>query len=180
LAQHGSRLDREVEAVRDAVTKYGADIDAFFATLDRETDPVAIAQQASQRPAFPDLGTIGASVAPAAIDATAGGATDVVAEPTATDEPSGGSGVGVMADPATLARGVQALTDDLAASRQSAAVEPAAVGERTTIPTTAEAAAVVAATRVSSGGSTPVLQSVPISRPMSWLRRDRDQDRPDQ
>jgi hypothetical protein len=64
LAEHGSQIDAEIEGVEGAITGYRAEVDAFFAKLDNETDPVEIARLAGQRPAFPDLAAV-APVAPA-------------------------------------------------------------------------------------------------------------------
>ena len=55
LAGHHRRIDREIEGIEAAVTTYLTDVEAFFASLDRETDLVAIAQQAGRRPVFPNL-----------------------------------------------------------------------------------------------------------------------------
>jgi hypothetical protein len=63
LAEHGAKIDGEIQAVDMAVAAYRSDVEAFFITLDHETDPVAIAQHAGSRPAFPPLD---ASAAPAA------------------------------------------------------------------------------------------------------------------
>jgi hypothetical protein len=55
LAEHGSKIDSEIESAEAAIAAHRAEIDAFFAALQRETDPVAIAQWAIRRPLFPDL-----------------------------------------------------------------------------------------------------------------------------
>src|SRR5258705_4633209 len=55
LAEHGSKIDREVEGVEAAIASYRIQVEEFFAGLDRETDPVAIARHAGQRPVFPTL-----------------------------------------------------------------------------------------------------------------------------
>jgi hypothetical protein len=65
LAQHASQIDGEVAGAEAAIAGYRQEVEAFFAKLDAETDPVEIARLASQRPAFPDLAT-----APAAQPAT--------------------------------------------------------------------------------------------------------------
>jgi hypothetical protein len=56
LAGHRAKVDREIEVVEAAIASYRAEVDAFFERLDRETDPVLIAQQAGRRPVFPTLG----------------------------------------------------------------------------------------------------------------------------
>jgi hypothetical protein len=55
LAGHRAKIDREIERVEAAIATYRAEVDAFFEALDRETDPVLIAQQAARRPIFPKL-----------------------------------------------------------------------------------------------------------------------------
>ena len=55
LAGHRAKIDREIESVEAAIAGYRAEVDAFFEALDRETDPVLIAQQAARRPIFPKL-----------------------------------------------------------------------------------------------------------------------------
>lgn len=71
LEEHRSVVAREVEAVEAAVTSYKAEIDRFFTRLVSETDPVEIARQAGNRPAFPVLELIGPNDAPAASAAPA-------------------------------------------------------------------------------------------------------------
>jgi hypothetical protein len=181
LAEHGSRIDREVAAIQDAVVTYRADVDAFFTGLDQETDPVAIARQASLRPTFPALEAIGAAEAVdpsgGATPEPAGAAGDATVgiESVATAHPVDGPAVGVavMADPSPRSQRGPGLAADVAPESDPAPTEASAVAA------SADGVGSVAATRVSSGGSSPVLQSVPISRPMSWLRRDRDQDHQD-
>jgi hypothetical protein len=58
LAEHRSRIDREIESAEAAIAAHRADIDAFFATFHRLADPVAIAQHATRRPVFPTLEAI--------------------------------------------------------------------------------------------------------------------------
>jgi len=64
LAEHRSRIDREIETAEAAIAAHRADIDAYFATLHRQTDPVAIAQHAIRRPAFPALERVADGVDP--------------------------------------------------------------------------------------------------------------------
>ena len=59
LAEHGSKVEREIEAVDKALEQYRMELDRFFQGLEKETDPVAIARHASRRPAFPALDRIG-------------------------------------------------------------------------------------------------------------------------
>jgi hypothetical protein len=64
LAEHGAKIDAEKERVEAAIATYRTEVDAYFEKLGGETDPVAIAQQAGQRPVFPDLDAIGAEEPP--------------------------------------------------------------------------------------------------------------------
>ena len=88
LAEHGSRIDTEIEGVEAAIAGYRTEVDAYFATMEAAKDPVEIAQHAARRPVFPDLEAISSAQG--------------VAAQTAADQPS----VPVMdpeaaADPAT-------------------------------------------------------------------------------
>ena len=58
LGQHRELIAQEVNAIETAVATYRADLDTFFDNLERETDPVAIAQLATRRPVFPSLETV--------------------------------------------------------------------------------------------------------------------------
>lgn len=55
LAQHRSKIDREIEGVETAIATYRAEIDLFFEGLDGESDLLLIAQRAARRPTFPSL-----------------------------------------------------------------------------------------------------------------------------
>jgi hypothetical protein len=55
LAEHDARIEEEIQRVEAAIATYRVEIEAFFASLARETDPVAIAQKASERPRFPAI-----------------------------------------------------------------------------------------------------------------------------
>jgi hypothetical protein len=61
LAEHASQIDSEVAGAEAAISGYRLEVQAFFAKLDAETDPVEIARIAGQRPAFPDLPTASAA-----------------------------------------------------------------------------------------------------------------------
>jgi hypothetical protein len=87
LAEHGSQIDAEIEGVEGAIAGYRTEVDAFFAKLDAEADPVEMARLAGQRPEFPDL----AAVAPAQVTAAstdAGQAAVGVMEPEAAADPA--------------------------------------------------------------------------------------------
>ncbi len=66
LAQHGTQMDLEIERVEAAIAAHRSEVDAYFSKLDENDDPVAIAQNAGHRPAFPDLDAIAAPAAAAA------------------------------------------------------------------------------------------------------------------
>ena len=68
LEEHRGVVAREVEAVELAVAGYRVEVEDFFTRLESETDPIAIAQQAGSRPAFPDLEGIGPDGAAQAAD----------------------------------------------------------------------------------------------------------------
>ena len=85
-----------------------AEVEAYFEGLDRETDPILIAQKATMRPAFPALDAVAEPVAEAAADA---------AEPAPADEPAM---VGVM-DPESPAEPVESWA---APTEASATPEP--------------------------------------------------------
>lgn len=158
LAEHASTYEREVEAVEAAITTHRGEVEHFFESLDDETDPVRIAQQASSRPAFPDLD----AVTPAATD----GATSATTEPVAASEVP----VGVMdAEPAARPAGGWIAPGDLGDLGSTDVAAAALVGA----PIRSVPVAVMASPPVVS--SEGLLQSTPASRPMSWLRRDRDQ-----
>ena len=182
LTEHSSKIDREIEGVEAAIVAHRSDIDAFFATLDRETDPVAIAQQASRRPAFPALESItvdptpesseaASTPEPAAESAPVAGPND--ANPTA-DDAADAPGLGVMDRGLTpkLADAWAAWSDP---KDQSVSTDPtAATGGDDAGPEPVEVVAVTStATHAPTDG---VLQSTPVSRPMSWLRRSAPND----
>jgi hypothetical protein len=55
LKEHGTKIEEEVTAAESALTAYRTAVEAFFAGLDHETDPMVIARQAASYPAFPKL-----------------------------------------------------------------------------------------------------------------------------
>ena len=55
LAEHDARIEEEIQQVEAAIATYRAEMDEFFSSLVRETDPVAIAKRASERPRFPTI-----------------------------------------------------------------------------------------------------------------------------
>jgi len=175
LTQHGTNIDREIEGVDAAITAYRTDVEAFFTALERET-PLAVIQQAGRRPVFPSVDTIvsqpaGPARAPAG-DATPAPAANEAApavDATATQT------VGVM-DPESLAQPVgswRAWTESTASvdAATSAPADEASQegdtpeGEPVQVPVAA------GAYRPESGN---LVHAMPVSRPMSWLRRDRE------
>jgi hypothetical protein len=59
LEQHHSMIETEIGAVEAAVVAYHQEVDRFFARLDLQADPIAIAETARNLPTFPALETIG-------------------------------------------------------------------------------------------------------------------------
>jgi hypothetical protein len=178
LAEHRSKIDREIETAEAAIATYQAEVDAFFARLDRETDLIVIARQAALRPVFPALGAVAVPVAAASVEATEAPATTSDEPPAGTDGGASGAGtsgttetgVGVMdphaepepveswaAQPDAQPEAVPAgATDD--AERSGEAIQP-------TEP-------VVAAAGANHGTIGSLFVSVPVLHPMSWLRRE--------
>ena len=176
LSEHHAKIDREIEIIETAIASYRAEVTTFFENLDRETDPVAIAQQAARRPVFPDLEAAGAdSVATA--DSEAATPSEASAAAVATDATEAGipapapapepEVVGVM-DPAPAPVSI----DELAPLQEpvTGSAEPTTESEEQ-----AEPVAVAAGSGETSNGA--LLQSTPSHRPMSWLRRDNGGDR---
>jgi hypothetical protein len=159
LAEHALKIDREIEGIETAIATHRAEVDAYFEGLDRETDPILIAQKAVRRPAFPALEPVGETVAEASADA----------EPAPAEEPAV---VGVM-DPEAPAEPVESW----AASAETSTT-PDPVGDSDdfvqdgTAPESEEA--MPAGVRPSIGGPGALLKSVPAKRPMSWLWRNED------
>lgn len=165
LAEHGSKIDREIETLERAISIYRAQVEAFFDSLDGETDPILIAQKAASRPLFPTLGAATVTVA------AASSVDEVVAEPSSADEPPV---VGVM-DPEAPAESVEswaAPADTSPELEPVAALDDVASGDAVAAPDAAEAEAPEVIATV--GGPGALLQSVPAKRPMSWLWRSED------
>lgn len=87
LEEHAQQVDRQVAAAEKAVRAHRAEVDAFFASLGTESDPVRIAQLAARRPAFPDLEAASAGANPTAEPAS----TRVPAEPATPDPATDGA-----------------------------------------------------------------------------------------
>jgi len=167
LAEHGSRIDREVEAVEATIAAHRVEVDAFFAELDRETDPVEIAQRAGRRPVFPALDSTGADGASAA----AAQDGSMTASSGAADQ----TPVAVM----DANSDAKTATPFAGWNRPSSAA-PAASPDSTSPSVAADAEAPVASSSdASATASDTILHAVPSGRPLGWLRRSNDSsDRP--
>jgi len=149
LAGYRAKIDREIEGVEAAIASYRAEVDLFFERLDRETDPVLIAQHAGRRPVFPTL------------------------EPVQETPGAGAPLVGVMDAEALAAQALAARIGAWPGSPVTNA-EPAAAGSPTDVvggEASGPAESVIAAAPPGSGNGDSLLEAVPAVRPMSWLRR---------
>jgi hypothetical protein len=149
LAGHRAKIDREIEGVEAAIASYRAEVDLFFERLDRETDPVLIAQHAGRRPVFPTL---------AAVEETPGGGAPMV---------------GVMDAEALAAQALAARIGAWPGSPFTNA-EPASAGSPTDVvggEASGPAESMIAEAPPGSGNGDSLLGTVPAVRPMSWLRR---------
>jgi hypothetical protein len=156
LAEHSSRIDREIERLELAIGSYRTEVEAFFGSLENETDPVTIAQHASRRPTFPALDSLGSDsvqrattadpepaatlppettdVAPeATADATAASPSDVTDSPAPMDA--------VAAESVSDAPAAEAMSTDVVAS-DGASAPDAEVGEAVMAADAAPAASV--------------------------------------
>jgi hypothetical protein len=179
LAEHHSKIDREIEGVETAIATYRDDLDAFFEGFDRETDLILIAQQAAMRPVFPTLEGVAETIAASSADAAEAEPSSAQAPPTGAGDGATSAGtagtsepalVGVM-DPQAAAEPVESW----AAARETSP-EPGSAGASDDVNQSGEAREpaepVAAATGLSHGSAGSLLRSVPVLRPMSWLRRD--------
>jgi hypothetical protein len=128
LDEHAKTVDAEVERVESAISAYRAEVDAFFGSLEEESDPERIAQFARQRPAFPDLETVAATrtsrLAGVSADPSAdgsGGDPETSADPAGEPEASN-DGASAAAEAAEVAATAGAETQDEAASPSDVAV----------------------------------------------------------
>jgi len=133
LAEHDAKIEEEIQQVEAAIATYRAEIDDFFASLVRETDPVAIAKRASERPPFPTIElSVHAVVSapPRAAEPTAAAEPEVptVQEAVATPEPGSVEVAPELVVAAVAAEPVAAVA---IAAEPAAAVEaePAATAE---------------------------------------------------
>lgn len=129
LAEHDARIEAEIQRVEAAIATYRVEIEAFFASLARETDPVAIAQKASERPRFPTIEISVHAVVSAPPPAS---------EPTAPAEPEAPALPEAVAAPEPVAAPeLVAASEPVAvevAVAAAVAAEPAAEPERAPVP----------------------------------------------
>jgi hypothetical protein len=178
LAEHRSKIDREIETAEAAIATYQAEVDAFFARLDRETDLVVIARQAALRPVFPALGAVAVPVAAASVEVAEAPATTSDEPPAGTDGGASGAGtsgstatgVGVM-DPHAEPEPVESW-----AAQPDAQPEPVPAGATDDAGRSGEAIQsaepAVATAGANHGTIGSLFVSVPVLHPMSWLRRE--------
>jgi hypothetical protein len=175
LAEHRSKIDREIEGVETAITAYRAEVEAFFDGLESETDVVVIAQHAAWRPVFPTLDLV---AEPAPVTA----ADTATARPSAMDEPppgsDDGSGAGGDGEPAVV--GVmdpQAQTEPAESwtATPEASPEPVAADASADVEQGSDSHApqpVTATAGTSHNAVSSLFESVQVLRPMAWLRRE--------
>jgi len=152
LAEHGSKIDREIEGVEAAIATYRAEVEAFFDDLDGETDPVLIAKRAALRPVFPALY---APVAATVVD-------DPLPTASADDQEAGDGATGAGTSGETEPNLVGVMDTE-------AAGEPVESWAASPEPSPEPVIASIAPHHNTVGS---ILESVPVLRPMSWLWRD--------
>jgi hypothetical protein len=176
LAEHRSKVDQEVEGVETAIATYRADVEAFFAQLEAETDLVLIAQQAARRPVFPSLDAVAkdddTEEAFLRAESQAAEVGDIDA---GEDSENGRPMVGVM-DHQALAEAFESWSAPPATSAEPAPAESA--GGEQAGESSDEAEPQPAATTQGHGSPGSLFQSLPVPRPMSFLRRDPSGDHP--
>ena len=71
LREENRRVDRRVKDVEAAIAAHIAELEGFYGELEREMDPIRLAEQAQRPPAFPDLAgraeSDGASTGPSVV-----------------------------------------------------------------------------------------------------------------
>ena len=188
LVEHGAKIDREIEGVEMAIATYRAHVDAFFESLDRETDPILIAQQAASRPMFPSLDALVETVSVAPAEAAETAQAAAAEKPSSDPEPPAPAGdassgtatptegaseppwVAVM-DPEAEAAPVESWTapaDPTPAPAATGASEEADQGGTAGEP--GETVAVPVGHI--NDGNTSLFESISVLRPMAWLRRE--------
>ena len=180
LAEHGARIDGEIEGVEAAIAAYREEVEAFFVVMDGETDPVAIAQHASRRPVFPDLEKAVDAVAASIVDSggeppSADADTVDVAEAPVVPVMDTNPGSKLAASFANWS-GTSAVAESDVVAEADPTSEPASTVDQSE---TEEPVAVAVAHDANDDGPGTILHAVPSGRPLSWLRRGNDtSDRP--
>ncbi len=108
LTEHGAMVDREIVRVEAAIAVYRQDVDAYFARLEGDSDPVLIAQHAARRPVFPDLDKLAQPPDETAVD---------VAQATVVADQSAGA-VEAVADATETTAVAEAAVADVAATTE--------------------------------------------------------------
>jgi hypothetical protein len=185
LVEHGAKIDREIEGVEMAIATYRAHVDAFFESLDRETDPILIAQQAASRPMFPSLDalveTVSAAPAETAETAAAAARSSSDAEPPA---PAGdvGSGTATPTEGASEPPWVAVMDPEAEAApveSWAAPADPTPAPAATGAPEEADQGGtarepgepVAVPVGQINDGNTSLFESIAVLRPMAWLRQ---------
>jgi hypothetical protein len=145
LAEHSLRIEQEIEKAEAVIAAHRAEVDGYFDALQRETDPVAIAQQALKRPRFP---TIERSVQAVV------SASPRVGEP---ESPAADAADSPAAEELVVAEAATVATPEPETSAALAIVDP-------TEPLTAQAAQQSEAEAVDEAAETPAAESpgVPV------------------
>jgi hypothetical protein len=177
LAEHRAKIDREIEGLEASIAIYQADVVAFFEGLDRETDLTLIAQQAAKRPVFPTLEVVAETV-------VATSAAPAETEPASPEEPPAGpddSGTGAEIAGATEPEVVGVMDTQAPAepveswvSPPDTSPEPGSAEASDDVVESGEAGEpaepVTASAGPNQGSASSLFKSVPVLRPMSWLR----------
>jgi hypothetical protein len=153
LGQHRELIAQEVNAVETAVATYRAELDTFFDNLERETDPVAIAQLATRRPVFPSLDTV---------PLTADEAVTIPEEPIAAVESVVDSEPAPSYEPVAT---IQAVGDDAPRDDEMVAVTEASL-ENEPVAAASEPEPASVEEGVAAADETPLAAISPIDRPL--------------
>jgi hypothetical protein len=176
LAEHRSKIDREIEGVETAIATYRAEVEAFFDGLDRETDVVVIAQQAAWRPVFPALDLLAEHVAVMPADTATAEESTTDEPPSGSDDGAAGAGsaeaepamVGVM-NPEAPAEPAESWTASPETDPETIAADASGDEDSGDVHDPAEP---VTATPGANHAMGSLFESVQVLRPMAWLRRE--------
>ena len=185
LVEHGAKIDREIEGVEMAIATYRAHVDAFFEGLDRETDPILIAQQAASRPMFPSLDALVETVSAAPAETPETAETAAAAKSSSDAEPPApagdvGSGTATPTEGASEPPWVAVMdpeaeavpVESWAAPADSVPVATGAPEEADQGGTAREPGDPVAVpVGQINDGNTSLFESIAVLRPMAWLRQ---------